>query len=462
MVKTHDSARGRNLGGATRQAPEPTVESFAMARACAKASLVTWALALLLMSVEARAEPFDPYSDDWEGYGDFVSIARAKLGDAFVVESSLNFDEMRREDALVVVYPTVRLDIDDLSTFMSAGGRVALLDDFGTGEVLLRRHGIKRVPSPLRPEEDLRNNPGLAIADPVGPHELALGITRIVTNHATGLEETSLTRFLEIPSLDGPPIVVALVASVSQGGLVVISDPSAVMNSMLRYPGNKRLAENLIAWSSHGRDGKRSGRLFFVHGSFREAGSFGSSFQIAQATRDARAAAALWGPLTLGTREAHVVAAAVGLLVVIWIGSRAGRTYRIVKPRLTRPVPLSLQGGSAGRAAALASRKANRGRALLEIGKALEEDLGLALGLDRIPAHDDAIRRLEAAKLLDKSSLAALRRFLSRAAQIDTLTSAGRSEAVGRVRDADILNAAKVMNDVLEKVQADARKGRAA
>jgi len=432
-----------------------------MARAWAKAYVATWVLAVILVSPRARAEAFDPYSEDWEGYADFVSLAHLKMGDAFIVESSLNFNEIRADDALIIVYPTVRLDDDNIGMFMSAGGRVVLLDDFGTGESLLRRFGIKRVSTPLRPEEDLRDNPELPIGDPVGSHPLAVGIGRVVTNHASGLEETSLTRFLEIPSLDGPPVVVGLVAAVSRGGFAVVGDASSVMNSMLRYPGNKRLAENLIAWSSRTRDGKRSGRLLFVHGDFHESGAFGDSSPLARATREAQAAASLWGPGTLGAREAHVLAAVAGLLLVIWIGSRAGRTYRIVRPRLTRPVPPALQGGSAGRAAALAG-KTNRGRALVEIGKAIEDDVALTLGLDPTPGPDDAVGRLETAGLLDRGSLEALRRLLSRTAQIDTLTSAGRVEAVGRVRDAEILAAAKVMENVLDKLHADERKGRAA
>jgi hypothetical protein len=465
MVKTPASGNASNCrnaterkGGQPRQARGPTVESLLMARARA----LVWIFALLLVSVEGRAEPFDPASDDWEGFADFVSIARARLGDAFVVAETLNFDDIRSEDALVLVHPESGLDSENLARFMSGGGRVILLDDFGTGEGLLRRFGIRRASAPARPAGELRTNPDLAIADPVGTHELALGITRVVTNHASALEASSLTPFLEIGNLDGPPAVVALVAVVSSGGLAVLGDPSALMNSMLRYPGNKRLGENLIAWSSHGRDGKRSGRVLFLHGSFREQGTFGHSSEIADGAREARAAAALWGPLSLGTREAHVLAAVLGLLVVIWIGSRAGRTYRAVRPRLTRAVPLWRQGGTAGRAAWLAVQKSGRARALLEVGKALEEGLALELGLARGSAHEDLLRRIEGARLLDRATFEALRRLLSRTAHIETLTSAGRGEALARVRDREVLAAAKVVEDVLGQVHSERQEGRAA
>jgi hypothetical protein len=421
-----------------------------------------WVIAALLVTAVGQAEPFDPLGHDWEGYADFVDLARSQLGDVFAVVPSVNFDELKPGDALILVHPERRLDTSNLSAFLSAGGRVVLLDDFGAGDGLLRRFGIRRAPIPATPAETLRHNPDLAIAVPVGTHALTLGVTRVVTNHASAVVESSLTPLLEIRSLDGDPALVAMLGVVSKGAFVVVADPSAFMNAMLRYPGNERLGENLIGWSSRGPDGKRSGRVYFAYGDFQELGSFAGPSDLAGAARDARAAAAFLGPVSLGTRGAHLLAAFVGLLVVVWIGSRAGRTYRIVRPRLTRPLALFAQGGSAGRAADLGARKASRDRALLELGKALEEELTLALGLDRVPAHDLLVIKLESKGLLDRESSKKLHALFSRIAHIDTLTSAGRAYALPRVRDAEVLAAAKVVKQVLGRVNANAREGRAA
>jgi hypothetical protein len=430
-------------------------------RAGARAWARAWVALALFLAREAKAEPFDPGGRDWEGYADFAEIARAKLGDDFVVASRIDFDVVRSNDALILVHPEGRVDTGSISAFMAAGGRVVLIDDFGTGEGLLRRFGIRRVPTPARPSESLRRNPDLAIAEPIGSG-LAQGLTRVVTNHATALEEPTLTPFLEIRSETGAPAVIGMVGLVSSGALVVVGDPSALMNSMLRYRGNRKLGENLVAWSSNGPNGRRSGKVYFASGAFDERGTFAASSEGTLPSSEPLAAELFFGSSSLGPRAAHLLAALLGLGVVVWIGSRAGRTYRIVEPRLLRRVPLLAQGGSAGRAAALGARHAPRDRALLEIGKALEEDLALALGLDRVPTHDALLQRLGVSQRLDGESLETVRNLLARVAHIDTLSRAGRTHALRRVSDGEVLLAAKVALRVLERVHANARPGRAA
>jgi hypothetical protein len=421
-----------------------------MARAGARLGPLASIVAMLFLARDGWAEPFDPNGRDWEGYADFVEIARAKMDDRFVVASRIDFDDLRADDALILVHPEGPLDVDSLSLFMASGGRVVLLDDFGTGDRLLRRFGIRRVAIPLRPVELLRHNPELAIAEPIGDGILTHGLSRVVTNHPTALLEPLLTPFLEIRGEDGDVAVVAMLGLVSRGAFVAVGDPSALMNSMLRFPGNRNLVENLLAWSFEGR----SGRVYFVSGAFEERGTFGRSD--AEPTGAPRAPESLFG-MSLGPRVAHLLAAFLGLGVVLWIGSRAGRPYKIAEPRLSRAVPLLAQGGSAGRAAVLGARGATRDRAMLEIGKALEEDLALVLGLDRVPAHEVLFQKLEAAKLLHGESLEAVRDLLARVAHIDTLTRAGRTHALRGVRDAEVVSTAKVAFRILDSVHANAR-----
>jgi hypothetical protein len=99
---------------------------------------------------------------------------------------------------------------------------------------------------------------------------------------------------------------------------------------------------------------------------------------------------------------------------------------------------------------------------MLEIGRALEEDLTLVLGLDRVPAHDVLLQKLEAAELLHGESLEAVRDLLARVAHIDALSRAGRTHALRRVRDGEVVFTAKVAFGVLESVHANARGRRLA
>ena len=126
-------------------------------------------LALLLLGAVAQiahAKPFDAAGADWEGCADFVQLAREELGDArVVVAAKLDMHELKREDAIVIVHPERALDAEQLSSFMRHGGRVVMLDDYGTGDGLLRHFGITRVAAPQRPAESLRGNPQFAIAE---------------------------------------------------------------------------------------------------------------------------------------------------------------------------------------------------------------------------------------------------------------------------------------------------------
>ncbi len=414
---------------------------------------------VLSLARSGAAAPFDLGGHDWEGYADFVEVTRAQVGSALVLAQRLDFCDVRSEDSLILVHPERRLDVESLASFGAGGGGVILLDDFGTGDKLLRHFDIQRVPLPSSPAESLRHNPQLAIAEPVGNNELVRDVTRVVTNHAMGLEHPILTPLLQVRGQDGRVGVLALSGQASRGKLVVIGDPSALMNSMLRYPGNAQLARNVALFVA-----KAGGNVYLLSGAFDEKGTFVPS-PSRDAAHDTGAALALNGARALsglGPRAAQILAVLIGLSVVVWIGSAAGRTYRVARPRLTRIIPLFTQGGAAGHAAALGARGAPREAALLEIGKSLEEQLTFALGLSRVPSHDVLVGRLVTAGFVDRGTAIALRKLLSRVARIDTLVSAGRPDALPSLGDTDVLAAAKVAAVVREQVLANARGRHAA
>jgi hypothetical protein len=426
------------------------------------------ASATLLFADTGAAAPFDVNGSDWEGCGDFVQLAREKLGAALLVVDHIDFRRLGKGDALILIHPERRLDDDSLSAFLAAGGRVTLLDDYGTGDGLLRRYAIRRLATPRRPVQALRHNPELALAEPVGTHPLVRDVTRVVTNHATALVQPELTPLLQIPNLDGEAAVIALAGSVGDGDtlpkghLVVVGDPSIVMNSMLRYPGNKQFADNLIAFAAENDDPTKRGKIYLASGPFDQNGSFPSSSALTHAARGAEDALEGARRLGLGPRAAYALAAFVGLGVVVWVGSRAGRTYRAVAPYFTRPLPLAAQGGAAGHAAVTGGKRAPRALAMYELEKALEEDLALLLGFDRVPAHDVLLDRMQEARLLDRKTLGSLRELLSRMASIETLLIARRTEALRRIRNAEVLAAAKTIEDILGKAHGNAQGGRTA
>ena len=178
--------------------------SSALARRCARRvrfAKLAALLAVLVLTVVTRAHagPFDLAGTDWEGCGELVRLARAELGGSrVVVTSQIDFHELKPDDGLLLLYPEKTLDVDELSKFMRAGGRVVMMDDFGRGDSLLRHFGMERVASPRRPAEFLRRNPQLALAEPASAHPVVSDVSRVVTNHPTGLSHPDLSPVLKI------------------------------------------------------------------------------------------------------------------------------------------------------------------------------------------------------------------------------------------------------------------------
>lgn len=420
---------------------------------------------LLLCTVgagSAWAAPFDPKGPDWEGLSQFVGIAQAELGAQRVVANGARLDlsQLHKEDALFLFHPAGPLDVDELSLFMRAGGRIVLLDDYGTGDELLARFGIRRVPLPSRPAEMLRDNPALAIAEPASAHAAVRDVGRVVTNHATGLDHKALSAVLVVRGQGEPDVLLSVAGAVGQGRLLAVGDSSVLMNSMLRYPGNRALAAALVRYATEDDVwGRRDGKLYVLANDFVTTGSFGTDSRLGGALGEA------WGTFQealetlrregMPSLAAYLLALAVGLGVVAWTSSRAGHPHKAVVPRFVKPAPPAVQGGVAGRAAVLAAPGTARVLAMLEMKSALEEDIATRLGLERAPAPEELAKRARAAGLLDAAQAEALVRLLQMLGEMESALSLHqRARIVERVRDADVFAVAARVQDLLGAVGA--------
>lgn len=426
--------------------------------ALAFASLVIWPR-------DAHAGPFEFDGADWEGCADFAQIARDDFGPArVIVTQRLEMKDLKREDALILLHPERVLDTENLSSFMRHGGRVVLLDDYGTGEALLTHFGIQRVQPPLRPAEMLRGNPSLAIAEPASSHPVVHDVGRVVTNHATGLRHPDLSPVLKIRAAAGEAdVLVAEAGAVGQGRFLAVGDPSILINSMLRYPGNKAFARALLRYATDDDTwGKRNGRIFLLSGDFEQKGSFGED-------------TAFWDELNEWKRHiqdalesvrhdgfpawlAYLIAGAVGLAVILWVGARAGKTHKPVPPRFVRKIPIVAQGGVAGHAAVIGAQQTSRVLAMLELKSALEEDLCGLLDLDAAPSHDVLLKKVAVRGLLDAEGLRVLRRLLLRMANVEMIVLARRGTALERIRDREVIQTATTVKNILQTAHTRARE----
>lgn len=413
----------------------------------------------------AASEPLDPASEDWEGLAGLVQAAQGELGPGRVVVSDrLEYARpsaggLRSNDGILLVHPEVTLDVESLGRFMKDGGRVVLADDYGTGDELLAHFGIERAGLPSHPAEALRNNAAFAIAEPAGEHSAVWGVGRVVTNHATGLRHPDLSPVLRVRGEGEPDVLVGLAGAVGKGRLLALGDSSVLMNSMLRYPGNRALAVGVVRYAvdADATTGN-GGRLWIVGGTFAQSGTYGDDGSLGgaiaphlRAAGDALAAFEREGAPPL---VAYAGAILVGLGLIVWIGSRAGRPHVPATPHYARPIPIVAQGGIAGHIAVLAAPGTSRVLAMLEIKTALEDDLCELLGLESNPGHERVTDELARRRLLDGASLAELRALLLRLARMETLVLGRRGSSMAAVRDRDVVETARAAGRIVTVARA--------
>jgi hypothetical protein len=228
---------------------------------------------------------------------------------------------------------------------------------------------------------------------------------------------------------------------------------------MLRYPGNRMLCASLVRYVTEDDAwGRRGGKLYILANDFETTGTFGNDSAIEGAWGNVRRS--LTDALEMLRHDgmpslaAYLVALAVGLGVVVWTSTRAGRPHKAVIPRFVRRVPAAAQGGVAGHAAIIAAPGTSRVLAMLELKSALEEELSTRLGLDRPLPHDELVARVRSAGLLDETHVGSLARLLAHLAHIEALLVTKRRGSVERVRDADVLAVAARVEELLDAAAA--------
>lgn len=411
-----------------------TVVRRALYAACALLACVLVALAR-----PAQAAAFEVSDTGWEGTSELFELAKKRFGrERIEVSAVLDYSKLTPKDGLVILHPEVALDYDELSAFMRAGGRVALLDDYGTGDRFLSRFQIHRVRAPGAPARMLRDNPNLPIAEPAvqivagqeqNRHPITQNVDGVVTNHPSALTHNNLTPVLTLRARGEPDAALAITGiigkdkdeRVPRGRLFAMGDPSAFVNLMLRYPGNRRFADGLLSYLVEADSwGERGGKLYFVANRFQQKGQFGDRGDtlsgIAQALADTLTDVhdnGLPDPLPL-------LLAALGCLAVLaWALLYAARTRPRVTPRYSAAEPLVAQGGSPGRIAVLSAPSTDSALGLSELRSAALDLLGERLQLGRAPSSKLVLAELKRRSLISDVSLSDLEAAFSELSLIE-------------------------------------------
>jgi len=382
-------------------------------------------------SAEARTEEavsgaspaFSTNSSSWEGLSEFVRLAETRIGaDRVKVRAKLDFDTLEPNDAVLILHPEVTLDGEALTGFLAAGGRVAIVDDFGTAPDFLEGFNVRRIPAPLNPVLVVDHNPNLAIAVPVSHevngfarsrHPMTEQVDLVVTNHATAFSHPALTPILEIEGATGATLPIAVTGVIQKNGrLVAVGDPSIFINLMLRYPGNRAFATGLVDYLQAGEGVQRRGRLFIVSGRFSQSGSYGEPSARDELLSRLRTVTAALSQVDQEGLPPHL-ALFLAVLAALWLVRfeiyEQLKGAAVVLPSFARAPSLVGQSGLLGRAELLAAPTTTPLLGVLELSAALEESVGEQLGE---PAPSDPAelgRRLTLVGLGEGEASAAVR-----------------------------------------------------
>lgn len=217
-------------------------------------------LTLVIMLVLCAIIWFYPSTGDfrvdnpfWNGLSEFSGYENIRVLDSFA-----DLPSPGRASALILVPYTGFSDVElgQLRSYVSSGGTLVLLDDYGFGNQVLSGLGLKM------------RFMGYTLMDPLFNHKNALmpkitnfanqsfsvNVTSVVFNHATALNGTSDASVIAVSSSfsfvdvngDGEfdagdvagPMPVAAFVRVGEGFVVAVTDPSLLINGMVGFDDN--------------------------------------------------------------------------------------------------------------------------------------------------------------------------------------------------------------------------------
>ena len=216
---------------------------------------------VLILVISALCILFFPTVQDfmvgnslWNGLADFT-----REHGALTIDSFDQLPELPQGKALISI-PSLPHEEEELATlreFVTQGGRLVLMDDFGHGNIVLEYLGLEVRFSGQMLLDPLfsHRNPRLPRIMNFSPEVSEADVEVVVLNHATALTDVDLGKVIAWSSeesfldLDGDgswgradpkgPLPVAARLEFGQGEVILVSDPSILINSMVRKDDNR-------------------------------------------------------------------------------------------------------------------------------------------------------------------------------------------------------------------------------
>jgi hypothetical protein len=244
--------------------------------------LLAVALFAVTMATPAfsASNDFSIYNTGWNGASN-IAVATYKLGrfaPALTVEATgtdltiVNFDLFEMDldpatDVLMVIGPTRTFTSAEsalVGVFVTEGGLLVLADDFGTGNNLLAGMGASsRFSGKLMMDLSFDRSPEFSVCFDLREDPLTANVSRLLMNYPTSISvsgsgttviaESSVASWLDSDGdrtrdLGEPQGPFPLIARerIGQGSILLLADPSMLINGMVDELDNGVFADNLV------------------------------------------------------------------------------------------------------------------------------------------------------------------------------------------------------------------------
>ncbi|WP_458210523.1 DUF4350 domain-containing protein [Haladaptatus sp. NG-SE-30] len=237
------------------------------------AGLTCLAILGLIVAASTSATSFGAYNAAWDGATGLRTVASDAGASPEIIHNTSAYTKANPNETVAVILspdrPYQQTEQQHLRQFVQRGGTLVVAEDYGehSNALLASIGATARIDGrPLRDERHHYRSPAMPIARNASNHTLVTNVSALTLNHGSAVtpgNATTLVRASEYAYLDTnrnealdenetlASSPVATIERVGEGRVIVVSDPSMMINVMLDQPGNHAFVTHVFAQQEH-------------------------------------------------------------------------------------------------------------------------------------------------------------------------------------------------------------------
>lgn len=231
-------------------------------------------LSTVVFAASTSTAAFGAYNAAWDGSSQLQEQASAVDTQSQIALNTSVYETTTPDGTVAVILTPDRAytpqEVARVRAFVNDGGTLVVAEDFGQySNPLLDALGVDTSVDGrlLRDERYYYQSPNITVATDVERSQLTTGVDQLTLNHGTALvantteeseteilvnsssfayfDENRNAAFDENETIGQRPVATA--EPVGEGRVIVIADPSMMINAMLERPGNQQFVRNIFA-----------------------------------------------------------------------------------------------------------------------------------------------------------------------------------------------------------------------